>query len=117
LGDQALWSSSQQGQAASDVLPWLAQQPWLRFLKIFVAQVVWTSGQHANALRPAAMALYLLPVLGLLALALMRRRPPVQSVRVVVLALAAFGAAQAVHLGGFLREAYRAGLSDPRAGC
>lgn len=117
LGDQALWSSSQRGQAQLELLPWLSQQPWLRFLKIFVAQVVWTSGQHANALRPAAMALYLLPVLGLLALALRRRRPPVQSVRVVLLALAAFGAAQAVHLGGFLREAYRAGLSEPRAGC
>jgi hypothetical protein len=89
-----------------------APQPiaWGQMAKITIASLIWTSGQHADALRPLAMLLYVLP---LLAIARVRKSPYLTA---AVFALAAFGLAQAVNAAAFVRQARAAGIALPLGG-
>ncbi|HEY2322531.1 MAG TPA: hypothetical protein VGJ82_06655, partial [Thermoanaerobaculia bacterium] len=89
-----------------------APQPiaWGQMAKITLASLVWTSGQHADALRPLAMLLYVVP---LIALARGRRSPYFAA---AAFALAAFALAQAVNAAAFIRQARAAGLALPLGG-
>jgi hypothetical protein len=83
---------------------------WAQMAKITVASLIWTSGQHADALRPLAMLLYVLP---LIALARFRRSPYFEA---AAFALATFALAQAVNAAAFVRQARAAGLTLPLGG-
>jgi len=78
--------------------------------KITIASMVWTSGQHADALRPIAMLLYVVP---LIAIARARRSPYFAA---AAFALAAFALAQFVNAAAFVRQAHAAGLALPLGG-
>ena len=80
--------------------------------KITLASMVWTSGQHADALRPIAMAVYVIPLL----LLLMRRRRATELTWAIAFALVAFATAQLVNAAGFIRQARAAGLALPLGG-
>ncbi|HEX9162020.1 MAG TPA: hypothetical protein VF980_09980 [Thermoanaerobaculia bacterium] len=60
-------------------------------VRVTIASAAWTGGQHLDALRPLAIAIYLGPVLITLLIAIGRRKP---SLQIAVAALLAFGAAQ-----------------------
>jgi hypothetical protein len=83
---------------------------WGEMAKITVASLVWTSGQHADALRPLAMLLYILP---LIVLARFRRSPYFAA---AAFALGAFALAQGVNAAAFIRQARAAGLALPLGG-
>jgi len=83
---------------------------WKAMAAITIASAVWTSGQHADALRPPAMLLYVLP---LLFIARIRRSPYFIA---AAGALAAFALAQVVNAGAFIRQARAAGLALPLGG-
>jgi hypothetical protein len=78
--------------------------------KITIASLIWTSGQHADALRPLAMLLYVVP---LIAIARTRRSPYFTA---AAYALVAFALAQAVNAAAFVRQARAAGLALPLGG-
>lgn len=85
--------------------------------KIVVATGIWTSGQHWNALRPAAMLAYFGPLIlaalhGILRGARRHRQP----LLLVVVVSLAFAAAQAVNAAGYIRSAQDAGLALPMGG-
>lgn len=85
--------------------------------KVFVATFAWTSGQHWDALRPAAIALYLLPIAAVIAAALLRhRRDPRRELLWCAAVLAAFAAAQVVNAAGYARIARASGSSLPAGG-
>jgi hypothetical protein len=93
-------------------------------LKTTVASMVWTSGQHWDALKPVGMAFYALPLI--LAMTLWSGR--LQSAgggtgsgglkpRIVAgVAIIAFGVAQFVNAAAFIRQARAAGLALPLGG-
>lgn len=81
-------------------------------VKITLASAVWTSGQHADALRVPGMLLYALPLIALILVGL--ARAPQR--RLVLVALATFGAAQIVNAGAFIRQAHAAGIALPLGG-
>jgi hypothetical protein len=83
---------------------------WGEMAKITIASLIWTSGQHADALRPLAMLLYVLP---LIAIVRVRRSPYFTA---MAFALATFAAAQAVNAAAFIRQARAAGLALPLGG-
>jgi hypothetical protein len=83
---------------------------WAQMAKITIASLIWTSGQHADALRPLAMLLYVLP---LIAIARARKSPYFVA---AAFALGAFALAQAVNAGAFVRQARAAGLALPLGG-
>lgn len=85
----------------------------MSLVKTFLAQVVWTSGQHANALRPGAMLLYVLPVAVLAALAPWRSAPGRWTVRLLAAAALLYAIAEVGHDFGFVREALVKGLPAP----
>jgi len=89
-----------------------APQPiaWGQMAKITIASLIWTSGQHADALRPLAMLLYVIP---LLALVRLRRSPYFAAAG---FAVAAFALAQGVNAAAFIRQARAAGLALPLGG-
>ena len=89
-----------------------APQPiaWGQMAKITIASLIWTSGQHADALRPLAMLLYVLP---LIAMARARKSPYFTA---AAAAIAAFALAQAVNAAAFIRQARAAGLALPLGG-
>jgi hypothetical protein len=89
-----------------------APQPiaWGQMAKITISSLVWTSGQHADALRPLAMLLYALP---LIAIARARKS---RYFTAAAFAVAAFGLAQAVNAAAFIRQARAAGLALPLGG-
>ena len=73
--------------------------------RVFVASFAWTAGQHGNALRPFAIALYLGPIL--LAIAVLwrtgnpacpDRRDRLSSILIALIALAIFGLAQVANV-------------------
>jgi hypothetical protein len=63
-------------------------------LKITIASAAWTSGEHWDALRPAGIALYVLPIVAAVVFSARRRDLLALSAAV----LAAFGLAQAVNV-------------------
>ena len=63
-------------------------------LKVTMASAAWTSGEHWDALRPAGIALYILPIVAAVALSARRRDLLALSAAV----LAAFALAQAVNV-------------------
>lgn len=81
-------------------------------IKITIASGIWASGQHWNALTPAGMILFALPILVLIAIGL--ARSPQRNV--VVATVLTFAAAQVVHAAGYIRRARAAGLALPAAG-
>jgi hypothetical protein len=89
-----------------------APQPinWKAMVTITIASLVWTSGQHADALRPLAMLLYIVPLLFLVRI---RRSPYFIA---AAAALAAFALAQLVNAAAFIRQARAAGLALPLGG-
>lgn len=89
-----------------------APQPiaWGQMAKITIASLAWTSGQHADALRPLAMLLYALP---LIVIARARKSPYFAAAG---FALAAFALAQTVNAAAFIRQARAAGLALPLGG-
>jgi hypothetical protein len=90
---------------------------WTSVGKITAITGIWTSGQHWNALRPAAMALYVLPLLLLIAIALLSDwRELRRDLTLALAALAIFGVAQVVELGSYVRAARAAGLALPSGG-
>ena len=75
-------------------------------LRIFIATFAWTSAQHFNALRPLAIAIYLLPVVVLLAATWIRsRKQNAKWFWVCVAAIAAFAGAQVVNILAYARTA------------
>jgi hypothetical protein len=83
---------------------------WGQMAKITIASLIWTSGQHGDALRPLAMLLYVVP---LIAIARTRKSPYFTATAFV---LAAFALAQAVNAAAFVRQARAAGLALPLGG-
>jgi hypothetical protein len=83
---------------------------WSQMAKITIASLIWTSGQHADALRPLAMLLYVVP---LIAIARARKSPYFTAAAFV---LAAFALAQAFNAAAFIRQARAAGLALPLGG-
>ncbi len=79
-------------------------------LKIWIATLAWTSGQHWDALRPVAIAIYLLPVLvaGLLSCWVARKKNSATeplSNRATLAAVAAFAVAQLINAAAYARTA------------
>jgi len=104
-----------------------APQPiaWVQMVKITIASMVWTSGQHADALRPAAMAIYGIPLIALMLIGAQASRKSGQNVgetsalqwrTTLGFALATFALAQLVEAAGFIRQARAAGLALPLGG-
>ena len=90
-----------------------ANTPAIRIVdmvKITIASGIWTSGQHNDAMRPIAMAIYVLPIIALVAM----RRP--KDFNPLLVALLVFAAAQAVDAIAFARQARAAGLDLPLGG-
>lgn len=97
-------------------------------LKIAIASFIWTSGQHADALKPVAMILYFGPLLIAMAAAIaltwsrgheVARSPGEDERRLIGLTFAAIVAFGIAHLAGaaaFIRHARAAGLSLPLGG-
>ncbi len=83
---------------------------WGQMAKITIASLVWTSGQHADALRPLAMLLFVVP---LIAVARARKSPYFTA---AAFALGTFALAQAVNAAAFIRQARAAGLALPLGG-
>jgi hypothetical protein len=81
-------------------------------IKITIASGIWASGQHWNALTPAGMILFALPILIVIAIGL--ARSPQRNV--VIATVLTFAAAQVVHAAGYIRRARAAGLALPAAG-
>jgi hypothetical protein len=103
----------------------VASQPiaWVQMVKITIASMVWTSGQHADALRPAAMAIYVIPLIALILIGASRSNgqnagetPALQWRTALGFALATFALAQLVEAAGFIRQAHAAGLALPLGG-
>jgi hypothetical protein len=116
IGSVAFWSGG--GVALSgDTLGRLARLPWLQFFKVFVGSAIWTSGQHANFLRPFALALFTLPWLVLVGAALLEgRNMPARAVRLLAAAAAVFALAEVGQAWGYLREAALGRLETQSAG-
>ncbi|HVT03029.1 MAG TPA: hypothetical protein VHL58_06585 [Thermoanaerobaculia bacterium] len=93
---------------------------YAQMVRIFAATLVWTSGQHWNALTGVGMALYVLPILALLTLPLidMLRRPgrDRQMLLIVAASVVAYLAAQTVNAAGYIRFARLQGASLPSGG-
>jgi hypothetical protein len=64
-------------------------------IRVTIASAAWTSGQHWNALRPLAIALYLGPVLVAVVLGVRRAKPPLA---IAMAAVIAFSCAQAFNV-------------------
>lgn len=64
----------------------------LQIIKVTIASAAWTSGEHWDALKPLAIAIYVLPVLIAVIMAIRK-----SEARMAASALAAFAAAQAVN--------------------
>jgi len=64
-------------------------------VRVTIASAAWTSGQHWNALKPLAIAVYLGPIFLLLAVAMRRSKP---TVSIAAAALIAFASAQAFNV-------------------
>ena len=79
-------------------------------VKITIASAIWTSGQHNDAMRPLAMAIYVLPIIALIAM----RWPA--DIKPLLIALIVFAAAQIVDAIAFARQARAAGLDLPLGG-
>jgi hypothetical protein len=95
-------------------------------LKTTAASMVWTGGQHGDALRVGGMAAYVLPVVVII---VWRRRPlwsgglqaagglkPAAPRSVAAVAIIAFALAQLVNAAAFIRQARAAGLALPLGG-
>ena len=79
-------------------------------LKIWITTLAWTSGPHFDALRPVAIAIYLLPILvaGLLGYWVARRSTSETEQlinRATLLAIAAFALAQIINAAAYARSA------------
>lgn len=107
------------GHFGFDAAPTHAAAPkpidYASIVKITLASFVWTSGQHADALRPAAMVVYVLPLI-VLAVSALRRAEARRYTIVAAVAVAVFGIAQLVDLAAFIRQAHGAGQSLPLGG-
>lgn len=92
----------------------------MTMLKTTIASMVWTSGQHWDAMRPFGMAIYILPLL----VAWYRGRgvspwthPETPRPRdLATIAIAAFTLAQLLNAAAFIRQARAAGLALPVGG-
>ncbi|MDQ6802106.1 MAG: hypothetical protein M3041_14875 [Acidobacteriota bacterium] len=84
----------------------------LEMIKISIASGIWASGQHWNALTPAGMILFALPILVLIVPGV--ARSPHRNV--VFATVLTFAAAQLVHAAGYIRRARASGLALPAAG-
>lgn len=93
----------------------LAALPWLQFFKVFAGSAIWTSGQHANFLRPAGLGLFLLPwVVLVAAAALAARRMPRRPFRLLAAAAVVFALAEVAQAWGYIRDAAM-GLAETRS--
>ena len=79
-------------------------------VKITIASGIWTSGPHNDAMRPLAMAIYVLPLIAMIVVARPKNTSP------LVIALVAFGLAQLVDALAFARQARAAGIDLPLGG-
>ena len=79
-------------------------------VKITIASFIWTSGPHNDAMRPLAMAIYVVPVIAMIAI-----RRPKDAVPLIV-AIIVFALAQLVDALAFARQARAAGLDLPLGG-
>lgn len=88
--------------------------------RIFAATLIWTSGEHGNALTGAGMALYVLPLLGLIVfplISMFRGAGRDRRMLVVVAAsLFAYLLALGVNAAAYLRFARLSGASLPMGG-
>jgi hypothetical protein len=84
----------------------------LEMIKITIASGIWSSGQHWNALTPAGMILFAVPILVLIAIGIVRSRHRDVALTTVI----TFAAAQVVHAAGYIRRARAAGVALPAAG-
>ena len=91
---------------------------WGEALKTFVLTFAWTSGQHANALTPLGLALFVIPlaVLTIVGIRRVRNRDDIALLRVVGITAAVFALAQAVKFLAYLRSARLEGLALPAGG-
>ena len=93
---------------SGDSLRGVAALPWFDYAKVFVGSAIWTSGPHADFLRPAGLVLFLLPwallaAAGLAAWSdLPRRRGAL-----LLAAVAVFAAAEVGQAWGAIRQAVR----------
>ena len=92
----------------------IAALPWLDYAKVFAGSAIWTSGPHADFLRPAGVVLFLLPW-ALLAAAGLAAWPDLPRRRgaLLVAAVAVFAAAEFGQAWGAIRQAV---LGHPTAG-
>jgi hypothetical protein len=107
--------------AFDDVVPQargsLAQIDFGSMLRIVIATAVWTSGQHWNALRPAAMLLYFGPLLAIVAWYAIRHRASARpQLQVALVAIGGFAFAQAINAAGYIRQALATGGTLPAGG-
>jgi len=88
----------------------------LDMIKITIASGIWTSGPHNDAMRPLAMAIYVLPLIAVVAI---RRETAAEAggaAQILVIALITFGLAQLVDALAFARQARAAGIDLPLGG-
>jgi hypothetical protein len=115
-GDQGLWAGGAAGPRESS-LARLAAFRWILLAKVWIAQAIWTSGQHGNFLRPLALALFIVPWLALAAVCVRYARAMGRRALLLVAAGgAAVAVAQAGHAYGFLRDAAARGATMPSGG-
>ena len=96
---------------------------WFAMVKIEIASFIWTSGQHADALKSGAMLLYFGPIAIAVCVATvmsLRRTaagdPARRALAVAFAAVVTFAIAQLVNAGAFVRQARAAGLALPLGG-
>ena len=95
----------------------LADIQFVEMLKITIASFAWTSGHHWNALRPLAIALYLGPVMAIIAFFVFKHRREGRYVlAVAAVAAAGFAFAQIVSAGAYIRRALAVGETMPAGG-
>ncbi|MFZ2490561.1 MAG: hypothetical protein WA208_03665, partial [Thermoanaerobaculia bacterium] len=82
----------------------LAAIDWSGMAKVTIASFAWMSGQHGDALRPLAIALYLGPLAVLVAITVIRNiRPYPGLIAVCLAAAAAFAVAQLANVAAYSR--------------
>jgi hypothetical protein len=116
IGRTAAWSPGGAPLTLDLLVRWISL-PWLQFLKVFVGSAIWTSGEHANFLRPPGLVLFVLPWLALLAAAVISfGRMPGRARAILGVAAAVFLVAEIGQSWGYLREEAAGGASSGSAG-
>jgi len=89
-----------------------------QMIRIFLATLVWTSGEHGNALTGVGMALYVVPILALLCwpVAVMAESSDRRLLLIAGASVVAYLCALAVNAAGYMRVARMQGASLPAGG-